>query len=142
MRKFLLIMVVFTCSQRLFAQDVNRGTKTLIEIDSLKKDLLMLSGTVKVDRLNTIAHKYFYAGYNSINQQMDSSYRYVMQALNEAGRIGYKKGLGYAYSRLISIDNGRFNASVYAHKPDSSFLQDAKENIKQTIKYGDELNDN
>jgi hypothetical protein len=113
-----------------------------MEIDSMENALSILTGTKKVDCLNTIAHKFFSAGLPTINQQMDSSYKYVMQAFNEAKHIGYRKGLGYAYSRLISIDNGRFNASVYSHKPDSSYLKDAKKNIEQTIKFGEELKDN
>jgi hypothetical protein len=121
---------------------MKRAKRILFEIDSMKKVVSWLTGTAKVDCLNTIAHKFFYAGYNSINQQMDSSYKYCMLALSEAKRIGYKKGMGYSYSRFISIDNGRFNASHYAKKPDSSFLADAKKNIELTIKFGEELKDN
>ena len=141
MRKYLLIVLTLVAFQQSFSQ-VDGGKRIRKEIDSMENILPILTGTKKVDCLNTIAHKFFYAGLPTINQQMDSSYKYVMQAFNEAKRIGYQKGLGYAYSRLISIDNGRFNASVYSHKPDSSFLKDAKKNIAQTIKFGEELNDN
>jgi len=141
MRKYFLIVLALVAFQQSFSQD-DRGKKIRKEIDSMERILPTLTGTIKVGCLNTIAHKFFEADLPSIEQQMDSSYKYVMMAFAEAKRIGYKKGLGYAYARLISIDNGRFNASGYAGKSDSSFLKDAQKNIDQTIHFGKELHDN
>ena len=62
------------------------------KIDSLKKAAPKLNGRAKVDCLNTIVDQYQIMDEDN-QMQIDSAGPYAMQSLDEAKRIGYKRGL-------------------------------------------------
>src|SRR5436190_8111903 len=83
------------------------------KMDSLKRVVPGLKGKAKVDCLNTIVDIYQILD-DEDQMQVDSATPYAKQSLNEAKRIGYKRGLGYAYLKTSYCDILR--AEIYITK--------------------------
>lgn len=83
------------------------------KMDSIKRIVSNLIGIPKVDALNRILD--LYQILDDDNQmQVDSATPYARQAIDEAKRIGYKRGLGYANLKFIYCEILR--ADVYLKK--------------------------
>ena len=147
MRKFLLMTLILFLQQfSAYAQNANT-----IWIDSLKKKLLSLSDSAKVDCLNEIADAFrtngpFFAP--------DSIYKYSSAANKEAVKIGYKKGealsllylggdgIKKALSIGARISNPRVLGRAYL---DSSYSTTSnnlyKEVLKKSLTFFEQAND-
>ena len=112
------------------------------KIDSLKKAASKLNGKTKVDCLNTIVDQYQIMDEDN-QMQIDSAGPYAIQSLNEAKRIGYKRGLGYAYLKMSYL--GLLRAVNYKRKnpePEPGSFKLIQEQIDQAMRIAGEINDN
>jgi len=107
------------------------------KMDSLKKIVPSLEGISKVDGLNRIVDIYQILD-DEDQMQVDSATPYAKQSLNEAKRIGYKRGLGYAYLKMSYCEI--LKADLHGHE--SGVIESIENQINQAISIGDALNDN
>jgi len=113
------------------------------KIDSLKKVVPGLNGKAKVDCLNTIVDQYQIMDEDN-QMQIDSAGPYARQAYNNAIKIGYKRGLGYAYLKLsyinilwgqIHIDDAKYSVNF------TDSLNSIEQQLNKGIKISTEIND-
>ena len=107
------------------------------KVDSLEKLLPGTKGNERVDCLNKIAHGLLWLWDEDDPELYNKACSYTTQSYNEAKKIGYKRGIGYAYLRMIECENGRDNDNRNA----SSFANEENYAL-QALKIGEELNDN
>jgi tetratricopeptide (TPR) repeat protein len=107
------------------------------QVDSLKKRINTISGNSKVDCLNNIAYGLFWI-LDTDTSVLHEGWIYSTAAFNEAEKLGYKRGLGYAYEQLENCEAARAdtNRSIGSH-----FAQ-AVTYAKKAIQIGEELHDN
>jgi len=131
MRKYLfclLIPVFFYLSS--FSQFTTKNEAFLYaKIDSLKKAAPKLSGKAKIDCLNTIVDQYQIMDEDN-QMQIDSAGPYAREAYNNAIRIGYKRGLGYACLKLGYINL----VWSYEHKNDTRNSHNYPDSLKSIEK--------
>ncbi len=107
------------------------------KMDSLKRIVPGLKGTAKVDGLNSIVDIYQILD-DEDQMQVDSATPYAKLSIIEAKRIGYKKGLGYAYLKMSYCEI--LKADLHGHEP--GVIESIESQINQAIGISDVLNDN
>ena len=141
MRKTLLILTSFVFFQSLFSQD-DYSKKVHREFDSLKNILQTKKGQEKVDCLNALARKSFDLPLSSWRAEADTARPFALLANKEAKRIGYKKGLGYSYVNLGTIDCMMFGTYAQQERRfDTLTFNSAQQNAKKAISIGEEINE-
>ncbi len=127
-RIILIIFLIFSSFSSVFCQDDNLTNPM---IDSLKRQLLLVSDSVKVDVLNKIAYNFYY--YNN-----DSTDEFAMEAVNLAKQLNYTKGLSEA-QRMMGISYQLVNNVGESIKWLYQALESA-ESINYAQGIGDNLN--
>ena len=141
MRKYLTVIIIIITSLPLLSQ-TKEELHRLHEIDSLKNVLPGLRDSARVDCLNTLASKYYNLDLNW-KQYLDSSRPFSIKANAEAKQIGYKKGLGYSYLRLATLEKWKNSIYKEQYKKNNAALLDAWEKyLKLAILIGEQINDN
>ena len=141
MRKYFFLIAILVSFQSSFSQD--NSNKSNPQIDSLKNILPKLKGTEKVDCLNELTKRFLNLPLGSWKAQADTERPFDLQENKEATRLGYKKGLGYSYLYLETMDCMMFGTYAQMQKRfDSAFFNSAQQNAKNAISIGEELNDN
>jgi len=144
MRKYLyciLISVFFYLSS---SSQFTKESEDLLyaKIDSLKKAAPKLNGKAKVDCLNTIVDQYQIMDEDN-QMQIDSAGPYATQSFNEAKRIGYKRGLGYAYLKMTYLRLlGAVNYKRKNPEPEPGSFELIQEQIDQAMQIAGAINDN
>ena len=142
MRKYLIIIsLITTVHASLFSQD-SIEVVLQAKMDSLKKIVKGKIGTEKVDDLNRIVDLYEILDEDN-QMQVDSATPYARQAISEAKRIGYKRGLGYANLKMSYCEWRRNGIYLQKNKKnDPGILVSLDEMLKQSIQIGEEIEDN
>ena len=141
MRKFsLAACLIFAISFVSFAQssveaDLQRSIK------DLKKMLPSTKAQAKVDLLNTIIDMYQLWD-DDDQMQVDSASPFAIQAYNEAKRINYKRGKGYATLKLAYFELLRAGISNFKYKTfETGSIKKIEEHISEGIKISTEVKD-
>lgn len=135
MKKYLFIMLFVVLHATLFSQTTNEIVQK--RLDSLKNIVNGLSGSRKVDALNNMANELWWLLDVDTSLLHEASI-YATKAFNDAKKIGYKKGLGYAYIQLENCEAAR---ATDMNGIDEHYKQ-AEELAKRAVTIGQELNDN
>jgi len=96
-KNFRKIAGLLTCFA-LFCLCTNAQDQTVKYIDSIKKVLPLLKGTERIDALNHLGR-----AHQGINP--DTSRWYSRQALVEAQKINYRRGMAFAHMYLSRVEN-------------------------------------
>jgi sensor histidine kinase YesM len=96
MRKYFFIVLLITCNLSSPSQKTNRDS---LRIDSLKKVLPTLTGTARIDCLNSFCESFLY-GSNRKRPEI----RYDSIAYGEALEIGYKKGIAISLLIIAAVE--------------------------------------
>ncbi len=142
MRKYLiLISLIASVNAPSFSQDpmeISLHNK----MDSLKRIVQGKTGKEKVDDLNRIVDLYQVLD-EADQMQVDSATPYARQAIDEAKRIGYKRGLGYANLKFSYCEILRAEIYFRKNKKNETRLIESIEGlIKEVMQIGEELGDN
>ena len=139
---FLISFLLFFYASSFAQFSKEQETFLYAKIDSLKKAAPKLNGRAKVDCLNTIVDQYQIMDEDN-QMQIDSAGPYAMQSLDEAKRIGYKRGLGYAYLKMSYLRLLR--AVNYKRKnpePEPGSFKLIQEQLDQAMQIAGDINDN
>ena len=138
MRKNLIIsclLISFCLSS--FSQTEKQIADLQQKMYSLKRILPELKGIAKVDGLNNIVDIYQILD-DEDQMQVDSATPYAKLSINEAKKIGYKRGLGYAYLKMSYCEILKADL----HGPEPGVIESIESQINQAIGISDVLNDN
>jgi len=143
MRKYSILTIVLIS---FYLQSVSQKTYLTIavekKVDSLRRILPSLKGSEKVDCLNSLSEGLFWIWEDDTTQLHDGC-TYAHQAFDEAKKIGYKRGLGHAYSNMAACETGRTNIiNTASIRKDPTKYRIPEQSAKEAIKIGDQLNDN
>jgi hypothetical protein len=144
MRKYLLtICILISFCSHSFPQTQNE-INYRFKSDSLKKVLPDLKGADHVDCLNSLSSIYVSDLLGTDYQkEIDTATMYALQALSEAKKISYKRGLGYAYLRWGQALQVNADIRYNVIRTYTKFCIDSIEtNVTQAIKIGGDINDN
>jgi len=146
----LLIFFADSFSQQLgdllLTEAKKRDAIILKQIDSMQKVLPILKKEELVNGLLTLSDKFLFLPISK-QAKADSTNKYLSLALTESKKIGYKKGLGLAYSKLSGIEVQKNDAYWDNNKkPDdkkiAEFLDAAEGLLKKAIDIGEKTNNN
>ncbi|HSU27857.1 MAG TPA: sensor histidine kinase [Chitinophagaceae bacterium] len=99
-------------------------------------------GNARVDCLNSIAQGVYWIFDEDTPYLLDTACSYTTQAFNEAKKLGYKRGLGYAYANMESCEACKTDTNRAENKKPGSHFAKAEKYASQAIQIGEELNDN
>jgi len=139
MRKYLmLISLIASVNASLFSQD-SMEVVLHNKMDSFKRTVQGKTGKEKVDDLNRIVDLYEILDEDN-QMQVDSATPYARQAISEAKRIGYKRGLGYANLKMSYCEWRRNGIYLQKNKKnDPGILVSLDEMLKQSTQIGEEI---
>ena len=137
MKKYILISaIILTSCLPAFAQPTESQF-----IDSLKKHSLILHGVDKVDCLNYLAQTSPSTN-TSLKLKADWIYKFATIALEEAKKIGYKKGIACSLTLLASHEWLRGVDLRINKKDDTEANQGMKKYLSQAIPIAEQAGDN
>jgi len=156
MRKLLTLLACFLAFlESSFSQQLDdllsteakkRNTIILKQIDSMHKVLPALKREELVDGLITLSNKFLFLPLSK-QAKADSTNKYLSLALTVSKKIGYKKGMGLAYSKLSGIEIQKNDTYWDNNKnPDDNkiaeFLNAAEVLLRKAIEIGERTNNN
>ena len=123
-----------------------RNAIILKQIDSIHKVLPTLKREELVNGLLTLSDKFLFLPLSK-QVKADSTNKYLSLALTESKKIGYKKGMGLAYSKLSGVEilkNDTYwdNNKKRDDKKIAEFLDAAEVLLKKAIEIGEKTNNN
>lgn len=136
---FIAISLLLLFNTLPFAQISNVDRIVQRKVDSLEDRLTTVKGNTRVDYLNNIAHGFYWL-WDDDTYLLDSACKYANLAFNEAKRLKYKRGLGYAYLQMQHCEAGR--AWDDSSRGPNSHYAVSQEYSKLAIQIGEEIVDN
>lgn len=136
MRKYILPILFTLTVISAGAQKTN-----LPGLEDLKKELQTLKKNKWVDKANEIASTYGIMGKPKFLQRADSINRYANLALNEAVKIGYKKGIAYAYLNLAAGEKIRSTGLQISNQDVLPAAEKMLDFLIQSLQLANELKD-
>ena len=138
MKKYLLIVSLLT-TYHLSSLSQPWDTVTRQKVDSLIKVMKSAGSHNKVDCLNRLASIYVDV-WDDDNKLLDTACLFANQALNEAKKGNYKRGLGYAYIQMESCFGARVDDDRNNNNLESNYIQ-AEKYARQAIAISEEIKD-
>ena len=109
-------------------------------VDSVKNELKTATGEKKVDCYNRLSELYYWI-WDDNDKHLDSAYMFANRALEEAKKINYKSGQGYALLNKTMYAAERTDENRINNDKESAYSE-AYRVANETIKMGDELRNN
>lgn len=136
MKKYLPVILILCGLIKINAQKTQSNF-----IDSLKKEISILTDTNKVNTLNLLAQTFSTANNLNWQQKADSVFYYANIASNEAERIGYKKGSAQSLANLGHSEFLRGIPLRIKKQNDSVPVDKAEKYLLQALAIAREIND-
>ena len=112
------------------------------KMDSLKRIVQGKTGKEKVDDLNRIVDLYQILDEDN-QMQVDSATPYARMSIEEAKKVNYKRGLGYANLKMAYCEYLRNGIYIQKNnKNGADIITSMKNMLKQALQIGEELGDN
>ena len=135
MKKYFFIAVLLSgCCLQALSQYSEALRIDSLRIDSVKRIVLLLKDSARVDLLNEIALRTGYIAPHA--HRIDSSFLYATEAFNEANKIGYKPGIAMAL--IILSASSKDSTMNMPGKDDATKEKD----IRKAIQLAEETNNN
>ena len=111
MKKIILIIsLLFACQVQVISQKLNKDS---LRIDSLKKILLVLKDTSRINCLNEICEAYeSYMPTDSAKEMIENVFAYASQANRESIRLNYKYGEAFSLIHLAWAERANKRDSI------------------------------
>ncbi len=109
-------------------------------VDSVKNELKTAAGEKKVDCYNRLSELYYWI-WDDNDKHLDSACMFANMALEEAKKINYKNGQGYALVNKTMCAAERTDENRINNDKESAYSE-AYRVANETIKMGDELRNN
>jgi tetratricopeptide (TPR) repeat protein len=138
-KSFLIVMLLAIISAQAFSQATDS-----LKIDSLKKQLLHLKDSAKIDCLNLLARRFSTNGgqaWTSWSQVADSVDHYASIAYDDANKIGYKRGVAAALTNRATSEWSRGIDLRKNNQDDGETVKRMEEYLSEAIPMADQLKD-